>query len=59
MTNYLSHVPGALGRRLCTAQHDHPRAWGKLRQGARDDLVENRRRRNFLVVIENENGGIA
>jgi hypothetical protein len=34
----ISQVPGVLRRRLCTAQHDHACAWGKLRQGARDDL---------------------
>ncbi|MGH8522725.1 MAG: hypothetical protein ACREXY_00415 [Gammaproteobacteria bacterium] len=54
----ISYVPGILRRRFCAAQHDHPCAWGKLRQGAREDLVEKGRRRNVLVVIENDDGGI-
>jgi hypothetical protein len=55
----VSQVPGALGRRFRTAQHDRACPWGNLGQGARDDLVENGRRRNVLVVVENEDGGIA
>jgi len=55
----IGQVPGVFRRWLGTAQDDRTCAWGKLGQGARDDLVENGRGRDLLVVIENEDGGIA